>query len=149
MKLYFYVNVYWTENPEIYETENPKIYETIRKYSEIHQFPTSAQWYWCDIKFVRKLKLSKLEKSHNYSDIIDLLFNNDLITFHKDEPIFSTSGTSDTSGSSGSSGVYVNEKDKCIDIEFLDELIKQKTKRPTNPAIFYKLHNKAHCRLYL
>jgi len=133
MKLYFYVNVSWTENPEIYET--------ITKYSEIHQLPTSVQWYWCDVKFARKLKLSKLEKSDNYSDIIDLLFKNDLITFHKDEPIFSTSGTSGTSGSSGGSGGSgVNEKDKYIDIEFLDELIKQKTKKSTNPVNLLSTH---------
>jgi len=95
MKLYFYVKN-WDDN---------ETFKIIKKYPEIVQFSESYQHYWCDIKFIRKLKLSNIiESNTEYKDIIDTLFDKEKISFLTKEPTFGTSGTTGDSGSSGTSG---------------------------------------------
>lgn len=100
MKVYIYVKC----NNDLEKPYEDEHFDIIRNYPELVQYNESYQFYWCDIKFIRKLKLSTIENSNKYNDIIGVLFNKKLVEFLEHAPQFGTSGTTGSSGTSGTSG---------------------------------------------
>jgi len=84
---------------EKYDIKKPRYYET-------------EQYFETDIRLIRKLKISKLEGSTEFDELINILFDKNIIKFIERLPGGSgttgssgASGTSGTSGISGSSGI--------------------------------------------
>ena len=99
------------------------LHDIFEKYDINHEY----QYYFStDIKLIRKIKISKLEGSSEFDNLIEILFDTKKIKFLKDNPNhYGTSGRSGTSGSSGSSRINFQPDVKVDEYQILlDELVK-------------------------
>lgn len=98
-KIYLEVNDSWVTDP--------KINKLFKDYDIIY---LHFNYYEIDLRFIRKIKISKLEKSTEFDAIAKILFDKENVKFLKTRPSFNgTTGYSGSEGTSGTSG-YVDSK---------------------------------------
>jgi len=96
----------WTKINRVFES-----YYEIDEYN-VDGYGSNDKYFTTDSKFIRKLKLSKLENSNTHDEVIDILFDKNVITFLEKKPESrwfgrtGASGTVGVSGTSGTSGIY-------------------------------------------
>lgn len=106
MNMYLEINngiQIWDDNGVKLENYK-KIENLLKNYNFKYE---GLNYYSVDIKLIRKIKISKLEGSSEFDNLIDVIFDTKIIKFIKEIPIQGEDGTSGISGSTGIEGISV------------------------------------------
>lgn len=89
----------WTKINRVFES-----YDEIQEYND-EGYGSSDKYFTTTSKFIRLLKLSKLDNSNEHDEVIDILFDKNIVLFLEKKPNSRTfSGATGMSGTSGTMG---------------------------------------------